>query len=249
MAQARGIRHLILPDPHIPDHHVKALNAVFSFIPDYKPHYIHLLGDFFHFTEISKYDKDPYYDITIADEIEEGDKILDKLSKHNAQIIFYRGNHDDRLLKYLGRNAKPLARLKRDGQNINTIEYILKFKERKITILDDLEVSNVLLFHGDAVRGKGGYTAHAHLDKNGISTITGHTHRCAYVIKTLYKRQIQGVEAGCLCNYKPHPYYGSKVKDWQLGFTIMTVVNNVSYIQPIPIFNNSFIWNGKIYRG
>lgn len=243
-------RNLIISDIHVPDQHVKALELVYKFIKEYKPTTLHILGDFLNFPTLSTYPQDPDYHIRLSEEINEGHMILKKFRKllPSEEILWYEGNHENRLQKYLARNAVQLASLEIEGERVVSIPHLLNLRELQIRYIEKEHRNNVLYHHGELVRGKAGYTAHGNLEKFGVSVICGHVHRLALVYKNLYDRAIFGMETGCLCNRRPYPYYGTMVKDWQLGLGTIDVINGTPYPRIYPIINNSLVYGEKIIK-
>lgn len=241
-------KNLIISDIHVPDQNVKAMELVYKFIGIYKPTTLHILGDFLNFPTLSTYPQDPDYHIKLSEEINEGHSILKKFRKllPTQEILYYLGNHDDRLSRYLARNAAQLASLEIEGERVVSIPHLLGLGKLNIKYVEKEHRNGVLYHHGELVRGKAGYTAQGNLEKFGVSVICGHVHRLALVYKNLYDRSIFGMETGCLCNRKPYPYYGTMVKDWQLGLATIDVVNGVPHPRIYPIINNSLSYGDKI---
>jgi hypothetical protein len=243
------MKHLILSDLHVPDHNVRALEAVYKFIPDLKPDKVHLLGDLLNFTEISKYAPDPYYHFTITDEIHEAREILKRIGRlAKCEILLYEGNHELRLIKFLGRNAEQLAELDLDGERVISLPHLLNLKELGIRWIPDgveHKEHGVILEHGDICRIKGGYTGHALIDRRATNIIVGHTHKLALISRNQGGVRF-AIESGCLCNLRPTPMY-VRHPDWQNGFTVLTYKNGQVYPEVIPIVNNSFYYGGKVY--
>jgi predicted phosphodiesterase len=251
-------RYLIISDLHIPDVNREALEAIYEFIPDFRPHYLVINGDFLNCTTISNFDPDPYYDVQLSDELDEGREILHKLDdicfRSNTQnkMIFIHGNHEARLLKYLSRNAKALAKLKIGGEYALSFKHLLGFKDLEI---DSFEYGDcypvgesVVIEHGDMARSKAGYTATGMLEKRGISGISGHTHRAGMIMKKRGKNLNFWIEQGCLCNLNPTPRYIAQ-PDWQNAFAIgyHDVKNDVFYPELINMFDSQFVYGGKLY--
>lgn len=244
------IRNLIISDLHIPDQHIKALELVYKFIKVYKPTTLHILGDFLNFPTLSAWPQDPHYHIQLSEEINEARQILAKFRKllPQAEILWYSGNHEDRMQKYLARNAAQLAELEIEGELVVSIPHLFKLRELGIKYIEKEYRGGVLYHHGQLVRGKAGYTAHGNMEKTGVSTLSGHVHRLALVYKNLYDRAIFGMETGCLCNPKPYPYYGTMVKDWQLGLATIDVIHGAPYPRIYPIINNSLTYGDKLIK-
>lgn len=253
-------RHVFVSDYQIPDHDPKTIRAVNKFIKDFMPNKVHLVGDFLNFTAVAKYDQDPYYHKGMADEIKEGKKVLRNLvnttmtANPKAQVIWYEGNHEKRLVKYMGRNASALAEIVDDsGEVINSIPHIFGLRELGVKWVPDMqrhtETGGVEVEHGEVVRNKAGYTAHAMLEKRGKSGISGHTHRLAMVMKTQTDETKFWIETGSMCKQNFESPY-ARTPDWQQGFTvgIYSKQDNIFYPSIVPIFENTFMFGGKIYR-
>jgi hypothetical protein len=90
----------------------------------------------------------------------------------------------------------------------------------QVVIADDL-----LVLHGDMVRGKGGYTARAHMEKWQSSTLNNHTHRAGSTVKRIpaVGSRPEGIhrsyEIGCSCDLSP---CYSRVPDWCNAFGIVS---------------------------
>lgn len=252
------VKHLLLSDLHIPDVNIDALHAVYKMIPDLKPDYLHINGDFLNFTGISKYTADPYYHVSITDEIQTGRILLHELititqsSNPKCKIYFKEGNHEFRLQTYLATHAEQLADLAVGGVRVISIKHLLELDKYNVEYLpyrDAIQFGDVLIEHGDTVRMKAGYTAHGMLDKRGMSVIIGHTHRLALVTRSQFGRTIFGIEGGCLCNLNPTPRY-AVYPDWTNGFAVAYADPELKTFHPqvVPIINNSFVFNGKLYK-
>ena len=240
-------RNLIISDLHIPDQHRKSLELVYAFIKVYKPTTLHILGDFVNFPTISAWPQDPTYHISLTQEIKQALVILKKLvHTANCEVIWYEGNHENRLIRYLNSRASELTELDIEGERVISIQHLFGLKALGVSYVDEVYRNGVYYHHGELVRGKAGMTAHGNMDRTGVSAISGHVHRLALVYKNLYNRKIFGMETGCLCNYKPTPYYGAKIKDWQLGFGTIDVVDGRTYPRIYPIINNSLVYGDKI---
>lgn len=235
-------RNLIISDLHVPDQNIKALELIYRFIKQYKPTTLHILGDFLNFPTLSAWPQDPHYHVSLSDEISEGHQILSKLVKlANCEVLWYEGNHENRLLRYLSRNAAQLALLEIEGEQVVSIPHLFKLRELGVKYIENEFRDGVLYHHGQLCRAKSGYTAHGNMEKSGVSVLSGHVHRLALVFKSLYDRTLFGMETGCLCNKMPTPYYGTMVKDWSLGFATIDVIGSDVFPRIYPIINNSII--------
>lgn len=253
-------RHLFISDHQIPDQDDKTIRAVNKFMKDFAPDKVHIVGDFLNFTAVAKYDQDPYYHKNMADEIKIGRKILGDIVKNarnanpEADVIWYEGNHEARLVKYMGRNASALAEIvDEDGEIINSIPHIFNLKELGVQWVPSMqrhtEPGGIEVEHGDVARGKAGHTAHAMLDKRGKSGFSGHTHRLAMIFRTQTDEQKFWVETGSMCKQNFESPY-ARTPDWQQGFAVGVYSDKDRTFYPsiVPVFNNTFAFGGKIYR-
>ena len=256
MSKNNTEKYLILSDLHIPDQNIKILDLMYEFIAYYKPDSLLLLGDFLNFTKISSYAQDPLYTQNLSDEILTGGKILKKLSEvarkanKDCEVIYFQGNHEDRLGRYLASNADQLASLTEDDEYLISVPHLLGLKELNIKYIPyykALTRHNVVFTHGHLCRSKAGYTAHGNIDKFGISGFSGHTHKLAHIAKTQGDITKFWIETGCLCNLKPTPRY-TAFPDWANGFATCTFNNGKAYPQAVPIIKDSFIYDGKMFR-
>ena len=249
-------RHLVVSDFHVPDHNLRALELIIKFIGKYKPDKIHLLGDIVNFTAISRYDKDPYDSGTLENEILVGRKVLKKITDaaHKAnrkvEVTWYEGNHERRLMKYLGNIASELAHVEILGEKIISVPHLFQLKDFGVDWIDYdtfVKYKGVVFNHGKVVRAKGGYASHAMIDKTGSSGIQGHSHKLAMISRTQLGKMKWWIESGCLCNIPPFPKYVAN-PDWQKGFTTIDFVGDTAYPKLYAIINDSVVFDKKIIR-
>lgn len=254
----KGEKHLFLSDFQIPDQNDVALELIYKFIEDFVPDKIHLVGDILNFTKVAKYDQDPYYHMGMKEEIDLGRKILKNLVNvarkvnPDTEVIWFEGNHENRLIKYLSRNASALAEITgEDGEYVNSIPHLFALRKlgvRWVGVNDRHFEHGVRIEHGNVVRSKAGQTAHAMLDKRGASGLSGHTHRLALIMRTQGDQQRFWIELGSLCKFRfDSPY--TIDPDWQNGFAFGYYSSDTKQFYPtiVPILNNTFVANGKLY--
>lgn len=252
----RLVKHLFLSDLQIPDHNPTALQLVYKFIPDFKPDYLHLLGDLINLSHASNYNvlDGP----TLGEEITEARKVIYQLvesvrqANPRVEINWYCGNHELRLEKYLYRQADKLTDITdADGEQMLTIPHLFHLKSvgiKWIPYYDTYKYHDIEFEHGDVVRCKAGYTGQAMLDKRGCIGFSGHTHKLAMVTRKWGDKTAYWVECGSLCNAQPSPQW-IRTPDWCAGLAIgiYDPEKDVMYPQPLLIQKDSFLYNGKIY--
>jgi predicted phosphodiesterase len=219
-----GYRFVCLPDSHGYLADWKAVEAALAFVRYYKPVRIFLLGDHVDFASISRFDK-PATDIArIGEDIEALGRFLKGVreSAPDAKVDYLKGNHEVRFERFLWKHQEAAAMLKATGMDLprflNLSEYGVNWVES-----GTLEVNDRLLVkHGHMVRMRSGYTATGELERQGISGISGHTHRLGQVYKRNRLGMLTWVESGCLCKYDPD-YMEGQLSDWCQGLSFGTV--------------------------
>lgn len=256
MRNEAGERYLILSDIHVPDQDNGLIKPLIDFINYYKPTHVDFLGDFFNFTKISSYAQDPFYKTTLVEEIEEGKELLRIFTKaiqknhRGAEITFFEGNHENRLNKFIAKNAPQLAELLTDGEYTLSVPSILRLKDLDIKWIPYYQLVTrygVVFNHGHRVRSKAGHTAHANLDTFGMSGFSGHTHKLAHITRTQGFETKFWLETGCLCSLKPTPTY-TVAPDWSHGFATADLIDGKLYPTLVPIIDHKFSYNGILFK-
>ena len=179
--------------------------------------------------------------MTIQDELDECHEFLKTLKELCSEIHFIKGNHEDRLRRFLWQNPS-LASIK-------------ALELPKLLNLDLLEISyheyeyilNGFRFtHGSIVRQDSGASAKAELLKYGSNLSHGHTHRLGSYLKTDSRGVTGAYEMGCLCGLNPE--YISGIPNWQQGFGVFHFEGDRFFCQQVPIIDHKFIYGGKKYE-
>jgi UDP-2,3-diacylglucosamine pyrophosphatase LpxH len=211
-------RILFIPDIQVPDQDERALTLFCKIVKDYvKPDRAIYLGDVINFDAISKYEK-IQADVTIEHELLTLQKVFEQIHKSlpakcRRQLI--RGNHEERLPKYLYRNAPGIADLR-----YFSLRMVLALDSNAIEgPFERIELCNgkFVVTHGHPYAGVvPGSVARKWLEVEGRSGICGHIHRLCTIGKTVYNETMSWTEGGSLCK-NPLPYLGGRRADWQLG--------------------------------
>lgn len=230
-----------LTDLHIPFHDRDTLKTVFKFLEEFKPDQVILTGDVLDFYKLSNFDKDPHRLTTIQDEIDTAYPVLKRLTELCQEVHFIKGNHEDRLIRYLKRNPE-LASIK-----VLEIPKLLNLDTLRIHYHPYEYIYNDFRFtHGEFVRPDSGLSAKAEALKYGSNTSSGHTHRLGSYLKTDARGTIGAYEMGCLCELDPE--YINGVPNWQQGFGVFHFDDNRFFCQQIPIIKHEFIYGNKRYK-
>lgn len=228
-------------DLHIPFHDKNTLEVFYKFLKDVKVDKIIIAGDLLDFYELSTFDKDPMRKFTIQEEIDKCYEVLKKLKEYCSEIHFIKGNHEDRLRRFLWKNPS-LASIK-----VLELSKLLNLDTLGIEYHDFEYVYRKFRFtHGTIVRQESGATAKAELLKYGGSMASGHTHRLAMYIKTDARGTVGAYEGGCLCELTPEYIQGTP--NWQQGFLVFDFDGDRFFCQVVPIIDHKFIYGNKKYQ-
>ena len=136
------------------------------------------------------------------------------------------------------------------------LENFLKLPQLGITYhKEPFELApNWLLVHGDEsnVQPTAGATALGLAKRSGMSIVCGHTHRMGLTHYTTgwsgKTRTVWGMEVGNLMDYKHARYIKAGLFTWNKGFGLLHVDGQTVMPQLVPIVNNSFTVDGRVWR-
>ena len=223
-----------LPDAHVPFHDSKAIAAALDFVRSYKPSHVILGGDWHDFYALSRFEREPRRRLELAQNITALVSVLEQVrgAAGGARIIYLRGNHEYRLVKYLWTRAPELS-----GLPSLEVPELLQLKRIGIEWQESgaLMLGGVLWKHGHKVRQKSGYSVTGEVERAGVSVVMGHVHRLGLVCRRTYAGMVMGVEAGCLCDLSPE-YMEGQIADWQQGIAVGEVASGrPPTLWPLPI--------------
>ena len=235
---------VVLSDIQIPFEDTPVLSTVVEFIQELKPHGVVLNGDIIDAYELSTYDKNPLTRAGLDIEIAKASELMTTLAKSTTTRIWLGGNHEDRLRRYLWKNA-PALRL----DAVTEFDRLFQVKAHGFVWKpygEFVQLGKLLVTHGSVVSKHSGWTAKAHFDKYGKSVLVGHSHRQgAYYRTNLYGVHV-AYENGCLCRLDPEYV---QLPDWQQGFSVVHVHGNGYFsAQQIPILDGLFYYGSECYR-
>lgn len=241
-------------DTHGSEVDERALDVCCQIISDINPTILAHLGDLGDFYSVSKYDKNPKRRLSLQQDLVDAVSILGKLDQavsSSTRKMFFRGNHESRIERFISHNAPVLGDL-----DILSIPNLLGLEHLGWEYYkQDLEVfPEFLIKHGETVRPHTAYTAKAEVEKSWMGGISGHTHRLGMYSFTSRRNHLKGiaptqwVENGCLCNMDEVEYVAGTA-NWQQGFSIVRYIDGVILPEIVPIFNGTAFYNGKFYKG
>lgn len=252
MAQAWE-RWVVGGECHVPYHDQKLLDLWFSFLGDFKPDRLVIIGDGFDCYQLSRFDKDPKRKNDLQRDIDIWVSILKEMASLAPTKDYIEGNHEFRFRKYLISKAEELSSLEcLDVENLFHLKELGfqyhrssspdKFVHNWIECGKDLWIG-----HFDKVNKYSAFTAKNLVEEYHISIITGHTHRGGMYLSRDSKGFLEGIENFCMCSLKPNYV---KYPNWQHGWTVVYKKINDSRFQivPINVTNYAFFFGEKEYR-
>ena len=210
----------VISDIHIPFEDKRATAIALDYLESLKLDKLVLLGDIVDFMAISRFSRTLWRRAQLQDELDEAVGFLDDVKKRfkKQEILFLKGNHEDRWDRYLIDRAPEFQSVREFD-----LKSMLKLKDLGIKWVEDkIKMNGMIFYHGDGRCSRNsGYTVSAWMRHFCQSTIIGHIHRQAVVHKRYGVGDIMvGIENGCLCEMDPD-YEKSGTSDWQHGGTVL----------------------------
>lgn len=242
---SRYENHVYIPDLHAPYHDEAAFSTALAFVREFKPDHVWVLGDVCDFYALSRFDRRPDRALQLQSELDASVELLQRIrdAAPRARATLLKGNHEDRLRRFLWSKAGELAGLR-------SLDLVSLFELRRLRY-DWVEtgltrVSDLVVKHGTMVRSRAGYTATGELDRAGLSGVSGHTHRLAYVVRRTMAGSVAWAEAGCLCQLDPDYMEGSTA-DWAHGLVYghLEKGGNRFGLHLLPIVHGRVIYGGE----
>jgi hypothetical protein len=222
-------RAVIISDTHVPFQNEEVLNKVYNVIKDVKPTHIIHLGDFLDCYSISRFLKDPNRIFNLQDELNEAQKIIQRINKISPKSKKYllEGNHEERLFRTLCSLDGPARELIKIDSVRSALSWpsLLDLKNLKWEFVPALKqpllniIPNMILKHGNLVRKFSGYSAKAEFEQYHMSGISGHTHRLGIYYHTNLSGNYSWIENGCTCDLQPDYI---RNPNWQNGITVIS---------------------------
>lgn len=221
-----GRRVLILSDVHIPYHDTEALIGAVAWGRKQSPDTVILNGDTIDFYQLSRFTKDPRKRHA-KEEIQLTRNFLDfiKAEFPAANLIYKKGNHDERWDHYLWNHAPELC----DLDHIQ-LHVILEFADRGITMVEDqrpIMCGKLPVFHGHELPK--GMTNPVNMARGAYlrmadTVLVGHGHRTSSHTEPNWKHEeVATWSTGCLCGLNPEY---ARINKWNHGFAFVEVAQD-----------------------
>jgi hypothetical protein len=207
---------LAFGDAQIPFHDENALQLALRAVQEIKPDNVVLTGDMLDLMSLSKYPDASRQEWAgrMQESLDRYHLFLAEIrNRHVGRLAVVHGNHEDRLPKFLRKDAAELMGIRRANAEhelgVLTIQYLARYGDLDIESVTGypngrlwLE-DNLQVLHG-TVAQKGGASAAAYLRNEEASSIFGHDHRLQVAWRTIPTRtgytQRVAASPGCLAN-------------------------------------------------
>lgn len=205
-------RVLICGDVHVPYHDEAAVAACIRATKEFRPEVFVLNGDLLDFEALSRFLSNPRTVSEPQAELDEGAAILRRFEAAagpKCRRVFLLGNHEERLEKYLTKNAPHLLGLR----SLNLSELLGLEGWTVVPYPQFHRIGSLIVQHGVSY---GSTTVDRNIAKfGGFDCCQGHSHRLSQRYVTSLHGTHSSVEGGCLCRLE-QPY--SKHNNWQRGW-------------------------------
>lgn len=246
-----------LPDLHLPWHDAHAVEVALLIMKDLHAtgilKQINIMGDMLDFCDASLHEKMPWswpIKTTIKDEVYVGNKFLDLLQElfPETEIVYYEGNHEIRLMRYIVKKCKELF-------DFFSVPELLKLEERGIKFLPygRGQLGRVLdtnLYTRHAPYSQGINCAMSTIQKKHRSLLFGHTHRVqSTTIKTADGQFLSAFSGGCLIDFNAPVFGYADTDDWAHSILVTYAWDKDDWItHQVPITNGKAVYNGYEYQ-
>lgn len=242
--------YVIIPDTHVPYHHVRALASWLSFAEHYQEQMLGLilLGDFADFYAVNSHGLHPTLTHLLVDEINQVNDVLSLIDATlpNTPKVYIEGNHEYRLERYLCNKAPALF-------GVTQWDLLFKLNQRPNWLAVPYGPTqhykpkglDVYIRHEPYSMG----SAKASLSNSCCNLIYGHIHRREYfsVAKPCGER-IFNASPGWLGDIRQKDVYSylKKPPQWDLGFALL---HESGLYEPIHMNSlGEFSYEGKKFK-
>ena len=218
---------LIAGCTHEPYVDVGLWTAFCDFAKSFKPDVFVRNGDIFDFYGISRFSQDPKRADSMAAERDifiEHEEMIQKALPKQCVCIANKGNHEDRVCKYVLRRPDVMEFMKRFGMEWPTWYSFLQLNRWGYDCRDSEGVRLPRIMFGDLAVWHGvqcnKYSVAANVAKMG-NNACNHTHRCRSWSSVVGGKNRYGFEMGHMADIKVAHDYIEDQEDWQQGFGVL----------------------------
>lgn len=239
---------LICPDVHLPYHHKQSWDTFLEVARKWKPDKLVILGDMVDFDEVSSHPKDPTKRVPFDEEVRKSNVEMDRLSKiYIPEVYFCEGNHETRLLRYLGDRAPELA-------GVVNVRQLLQIRDRGwkwVSYGDYCTIGKLHFTHDVGFSGEN--AAKQSVMAFGGNIIIGHTHRAVgHYVSTINGDRHVGWTMGWLgdptCISYRHKARVARESQHGFGIAYVRKSDGAAWVNFVPIIKGTACVEGKFYN-
>ena len=278
---------IALPDPQIgyrrnkdgeltSMHDEEALNLSLQIIQEYQPDLIINLGDLMDFAEFGSFAKEPNFVHSVQPAIDRASSFLaeQRASAPDAEIVVIAGNHDERLQKFVIKNALAAFGLTRanseDEWPVLSLPFLLRLEDFDVEYVEGYPTGEYYIndrlkcIHGKRT-GQRGSIAKKIAGDESVSTITGHNHHVEMITETVVVNDEPVIKyaatLGCLCAVDGRvPSYHSAIdargeptrywENWQQAVGIIRYEEGNGHhdVTPVMLDQGKAVVEGKLFE-
>lgn len=209
------------------------------------------VGDHFDNYAVSSYNKDKrrasheewLREIAVGNSIFAGWR-----SVFDGDILLLKGNHEDRWDRYLNDQAPDKVReAAGDALEFDNVYELNKYNIITFPYMQPVLFGDVVITHGtrSSTTQPGSVALKEIRQRFGTNVIVGHCHSGAMVTQRYIHGTAVGIENFTMADLDGLGY--AMFPNWLNGFTYLEVRDGKSYLQPVPMHNSTFVFNGKLY--
>lgn len=248
---------VVISDLHVPYHMEESIRYIAEEFGDTRHTYLVINGDLMDSTNISSFPSTAKH--AIFEEVVEANNIVKYLASKFKQVFLLDGNHERRLLRYLGKQAREISEFLPETFNYYVSRNI-EIKHGMIVDHGAIEnvlytptkyflINNAVFIHPQNYSIVPGGTVRKAID-DAIShrvpfdiMVIGHTHKIAY-INHLGR---VGIETGCLTNHDDYISKPARLAPApQLGFATLNIKNGIC-TDP-RLYDLTYMFNSAVAR-
>jgi len=251
-------RLLILADFHVPLHDRLLWSALLKFVPDFRPHEVHLLGDFLDMLSVNPHGT-PADFARFVDEVAAGKSAIRELQAvaPSADYWWHEGNHEAWLSSFLARHAPSLVgstdlpkAIDMPGLGVRWVPERLQPTWRGLLGLahghTELRTTIPPIYHTRKWAERRGRPGHV--------LVYGHVHHEQSFAIPHGDGRIRAMSIPCGRVIPPHPSTGwtrgdATAASWEQGFAVAFLSEHRVDVYPVRFRAGGVQWNGKLYVG
>jgi predicted phosphodiesterase len=249
-------RVVVASDFHFPDENTPLVQKWLSWLATVRVDRLVLLGDVMDAMSVSRFLVED--EVSLEDEVARTNAFLDQVTEAAravnpaCHIDFLEGNHEERITRYLYRNAGKLVGLQVDGEPVVGLPHLLRLRERRISHYRYQQVirlpGNLWLEHGDSVSVNSAATVMNAVRRKGGSIVIGHVHRIGAYYKKDRDGFHRGYEIGAMCSLEPR-YMTAQSANWQNGWAVIDYLGGTDkwWLTQVVVQDGKFVWEGRVY--